>query len=76
MIICSLYISDYKNAFLFDESLFLVVNVLSFWYRSFEKVKISKMAKKSTFYSQNLNSDTTFISSTLKVEETKVVSEF
>ena len=38
--------------------------------------KLQKVAKKSTFYPQNHNSDTTFISSTLKVEEIKVVSEF
>ena len=34
------------------------------------------MAQKSTFYLENQNSETTFISSTFKVEETKVVSEF
>ena len=31
------------------------------------------MAQKSTFYLENQNSETTFISSTLKVEEKKVV---
>ena len=41
-------------------------------YQFFQK---SKMAQKSTFYPQNQNSETTFISSTLKVEEIKVVSE-
>ena len=35
----------------------------------------AKMAQKSTFYPQNQNSETTFISSTFKVEEIKVVSE-
>ena len=40
------------------------------------KIKIPKSGQKSTFYQQNQNSDTTFISSTLKVEEIKVVSEF
>ena len=34
------------------------------------------MAQKSTFYLDDQNSETTFISSTLKFEETKVVSEF
>ena len=34
------------------------------------------MAEKSNFSLQNLNSETTFISSTFKVEEIKVVSEF
>ena len=34
------------------------------------------MAQKSTFYLENENSETTFISSTLKVEEMKVVSKF
>ena len=34
------------------------------------------MAQKSTFYLENQNSETTFISSTFKVEEIKVVSEF
>ena len=38
--------------------------------------KNKKMVQKSTFYLQNQNSETTFISSTLKVEEIKVVSEF
>ena len=33
------------------------------------------MAQKSTFDFENQNSETTFISSTLKVEEIKVVSE-
>ena len=41
-----------------------------------EIFKISKSVKNSTFYPQNQNSDTTFISSILKVEETKVVSKF
>ena len=34
------------------------------------------MAEKFTFYLENQNSETTFVSSTFKVEETKVVSEF
>ena len=34
------------------------------------------MAQKSTFYLENQNSETTFISSTLTVEEIKVVAEF
>ena len=34
------------------------------------------MGQKSTFYLENKNSETTFISSTFKVEEIKVVSEF
>ena len=34
------------------------------------------MAQKFTFYLENQNSEITFISSTLKVEEMKVVSEF
>ena len=33
------------------------------------------MAKKSTFYLENQNSETNFISSTLKVEEIKVENE-
>ena len=33
-------------------------------------------AKKSHFYKENQNSDTTFFSPTLKVEENKVVSEY
>ena len=38
--------------------------------------KIVKLAKKSTFYVKNQNSEHTFVSSTLKVEEIKVPSEF
>ena len=39
-------------------------------------LKKSKMAEKSNFYLESQNSETTFIFSTLKVEETKVVLEF
>ena len=49
---------------------------LFFLVQKYEKLKISEMAKKSTFEPQNKNSDTTFVSSTLKVEKIKVVSEF
>ena len=34
------------------------------------------MAQKSTVYLENQNSETTFISSTFKVQERKVASEF
>ena len=43
--------------------------------KKFQFFQKSKTAQKSTFYPQNQNSETTFISSTLKVEEIKVVSE-
>ena len=42
----------------------------------FDKNKNSKRGQNSTFEPQNHKSDTTFISSTFKVEETKVVLEF
>ena len=47
---------------------------VSFWYRSVFK-KIYVCANKSTFQRENQNSEHTFVSSTLKVEETKVPSE-
>ena len=36
----------------------------------------SQKWQKSTFYAENLNSEGTFISPTLKVDEIKVPSEF
>ena len=48
--------------------------LFSFWYgRLLEKN--SQTCKKSTFYVKNQNSEHTFVSSTLKVEEIKVPSE-
>ena len=54
---------------------FLIIFYLDFFKKNlfFQK---SKMAENSTFYLENLNSETTFISPTFKVEEIKVVSEF
>ena len=49
--------------------------ILIYWKISlfFQK---SEIAQKSTFEPQNQNSETTFLSSTLKVGEIKVVSDF
>ena len=46
-----------------------------FW-KKIQFFQKSKLAQKSTFLPHNQNSETTFISSTFKVEEIKVVSEF
>ncbi len=48
---------------------------IDFKFGKFQNFKIIKIAKKSTFYVKNPNFEHIFVSSTLKVEETKVPPE-
>ena len=52
------------------------MNVLLFGTEVIKNSNFQKGAQNQGFWAQNQKSDTTFISLTLKVEETKVISEF